>query len=155
VAKRPRTFSPEQVELFLRLESPAIETANAADLDIGPELLGAVHEALRDARGRGLSRERIVDRMNAALPELERPITPRQAYAWTAQSKEFHELPARYVPALCWALGSDLPLRVLANALGYELVDRRDAAALRLGQLSVTRAQLTREERALREQLGG
>lgn len=155
MAKRPRTFSPDQGELFQRLETPALEAANAADLDIGPELLGAVHEALREARRRGLSRERIVDRMNAALPELERPITPRQAYAWTAQSKEFHELPARYLPALCWALGSDLPLRVLAGALGYELVDRRDAAALRLGQLSVTRAQLTREERALREQLGG
>ncbi|MCC7413332.1 MAG: hypothetical protein IT495_17080 [Gammaproteobacteria bacterium] len=155
MAKPPRNISPKQGDLFQRLESPSLEAANAADLDIGPELLGAVHAALREARGWGLSRERIVDRMNIALPELDRAITARQAYSWTAQSKEYHELPARYLPALCWALGSELPLRVLANALGYDLVDRRDAVALRLGQLSITRAQLTREERTLREQLGG
>lgn len=108
-----------------------------ADLDLGPELLGAIHTALRLARERGWGRERVVDRMNAHLPDADRPVTLRQLYAWTAQSKEFHEFPGRYLPALCAATECDLPLRVLAQSLHLDLVDARQVAAQKLGETQV------------------
>ena len=84
-----------------------------------------------------------------------RVVTKRQLDAWTAQSKEFHELPARCLPALCWATGSDAPLRLLAQALGYELVDAREAAAKRLGEMQIEMARLKREQGVLVKHLGG
>ena len=147
--------APNQGDLLAALDQPTvIDSPNAADLDIGPELLGAMNTAIREARARGLSRERIVDRMNLALPE-RKALTLRQLNAWTASSAEFHEIPARYVPAFCWATGSDAPLRVIAHVLGLDLVDGREAAAKRLGDNLVAEVRLKRERRALTQVLGG
>jgi len=147
---------PSQGDLLAALDQPTvIDSPNAADLDIGPELLGAINTAIREARARGLSRERIVDRMNLALPERAKAVTLRQLNAWTAASAEFHEIPARYVPAFCWATSSDAPLRVIANVLGLDLVDGREAAAKRLGDNLVAEVRLKRERRVLTQVLGG
>lgn len=153
MAKRRAFSTSVQGDLFQQLEEPALAAQRAQDLDIGPELLGAVNQAIRLAKRDGLSRERIVERMNLCLPDAERPVTLRQLNAWTAQSKEFHELPARYLPALCWATGSLLPLLTLAQALGQDLADRRDQAALELGQKLVHQARLGRDVKLLKKLL--
>lgn len=156
-AKPSRKFSSDQQpDLFAGLAEPAvIGRANAPDLDIGPELIGAIHEAQRQAREQlRAGRERIAERMTLALPELGREITKRQLDAWMADSKEFHELPARYLPALCWALGSEEPLRVIARALGYELVDARESALKELGESQIGIARLRRKVGALTKRLG-
>lgn len=145
-----------QGDLFPALADQAvIGRPNAPDLDLGPELLGAVHSALRAAKARGLSRDRIADRMNAALPDLEKPITKRQIDAWMAASKEFHDIPARYLAALCWALESEEPARVIVQALGLGLVDAREAAAKELGEAQVQIARLRRKSGFLAKTLGG
>lgn len=155
MANGRKSSSSDQGDLFQQLEQPALSAAeaNAPDLDINPELLGAINTAIREAKKRGLSRERLVERMNLALPDGGKPITLRQLNAWTAQSKEYHEFPARYLPAFCWATGCHLPLQVLAHPLGLEAVDRRDQAALALGQKLVAKAQLSREVRELQQLL--
>ena len=157
LTKKARVFaSDKQADLFPGLEAlVGIEAPNASDLDIGPELIGALNTALRAARDRGLSRDRVVDRANLCLPELGKRVTKRQLDCWTAVSKEHHELPARYLPALCWATGNDEPLRVLARALGYDLVDAREAAAKRLGEAHVAIGGLRREVQLLTKKLGG
>lgn len=149
--KNGRAVSSDQPDLFQQLEN---EPPPPADLDLGPELLGAIHNALRDARSRGLSRERVVDRMNALLPDLPRQVTVRQLNAWTAQSKEFSEFPARYLPAFCAATESDLPLHVLAQALQLELIDGRAAVARQLGECRIEEARLRRMQRDLHRRLG-
>lgn len=147
------SFASDQPDLFQHLSEPA-RPAPGADLDLGPELLGAIHTALRMARTRGLSRERIVEAMNRHLPELvERPITLRQLNCWTASSKEFSEFPARYLPAFCSATDCDLPLRVLAQALGRELIDARDLVAKQLGETQAELCRLRREANALTRSL--
>lgn len=151
--KRKEVFTANQPDLFQQLERPAAVEADA-DLDINPELLGAINTAIREARARGLSRERIVDRMNKQLPSLDRPLTLRQLNAWTAVSQEYKEFPARYLPAFCAATDCDLPMRVLAQPIGRELVDAREAAALKLGTSVVEAARLRREQLALRKTLG-
>ncbi|MCK5772034.1 hypothetical protein [Algiphilus sp.] len=143
----------DQPDLFQQLEEPT--PPPHLDLDIGPELLGALHTALRQARTRGLSRERVVDAMNRYLPDLARPITLRQLNAWTAASKEFSEFPARYVAAFCVATECDLPMRVLASAIGADLYDAREADARRLGESLIEAARLRREQSDIRRRLGG
>jgi hypothetical protein len=154
VPTRHRSLSSDQADLFQRLEQPA-RVSPEADMDLGPELLGAINTALREARARGLSRERVVDEMNRVLPNSTKRITVRQLNAWTAQSKEFHEFPARYLPAFCVATDCDLPQRVLAQAIGADLVDVRESAALRLGQSLIESARLKREQNTLKRTLGG
>lgn len=148
-----QNFGGVQGDLFQCLAEPA-EPAPAADLDIHYELLGAISHCLREARARGLSRERVVDAMNRLLPEMERPITLRQLNAWTASSKEYSEFPARYLPAFCAAVGSTQPVLVLARAIGRELVDAREAAAKRLGEAQIEAARLRREAKELLKYLG-
>lgn len=145
-----------QGDIFQQLaEHDAIEAADAFDLDIGPELSGAVNQAIRQGKKQGLSRDRIVERMNLCLPDMEKEITLRQLNAWTAQSKEFHEFPARFLPAFCWATGSILPVLAIANAINHDLVDGREHKAMELGNTLVESARLTRKAKALKQQLGG
>ena len=125
------------------------ETEN---LDIHLEVLGAVSFALREARRRGLSRERIVDAMNERLPDAN--ITPRKLSAWSAESKDDHPFPARYLPAFCAATDCDLPLRVLARTLGLEVIDDRGLAAMRVGEMQAEAARLERGAKEILKKLG-
>lgn len=154
VNNKPK-FTTKQADLFQQLEQPT-ELAADADLNINLELLGAINTAIRQAKARGLSRDRIVDRMNHHLggTEQEPILTLRQLNAWTAVSQEYKEFPARYLPAFCAATDCDLPLRVLAHAIKRDLVDNREAAALRLGESLVESARLAREQRDLKRTLG-
>jgi hypothetical protein len=132
-----------------------LDSPNVGDMDIGPELRGAMHAALRQARdSNGWTRDRVVDRMNLALPELQKAITKRQLDSWMAESKEFHEFPLRYAAAFCWATGSAEPARVLIKTLGFDLVDARDVAALELGEAQVGIARLRRKAAVLTKTLG-
>ncbi len=127
---------------------------NAPALDIGPELMGAINTALREARALGYSRERIVDRMNACLHDRERALTLRQLNSWTASSKEHHPFPLDCLAAFSWATSCAEPLRVLARALGFDLVDAREQAAKELGEMQVELARLRRKSGELTKQLG-
>lgn len=151
MAKQRKKFASDtQGDLFRQMaEASPLAAIRDTDLDLGPEMLGALHKAIRHAKTQGWGRERIVERMNRVLPELAKPITLRQLYNWTATSKEFSEFPVRYLPAFCWATQCDEPLRVLNQALGFDLVDARERLALELGQLRIERARASREERAI------
>lgn len=151
LGNRSPDFSSVQPDLFQQLAQAA---PVRADLDINLELLGAISASLRDALDRQLSRERIVDLMNERLPHLPKKLTIRQLYSWTAVSKEYHDFPARFLPAFCAAVDSDEPLRVLARALSQDLVDAREQAAKRLGELQIESARNRRQMHALARQLG-
>lgn len=156
MANSDKSFTSNQLDIFQRLaDEDALEASTAVDLDIGPELQGAINFGIRDSKKRGLSRERIVERMNLCLPDLDKPITLRQLNAWTAQSKEFSEFPARFLPAFSWACGCTLSVQVLAQAVNHDLVDRREKIALELGQTLVQSANLTRKANGLKKQLTG
>jgi hypothetical protein len=138
-AKRPRDFSSNQGDLFPGLDQPpVIHRPNAPDLTVAAEFLGKVDGAMRRAcSSRNLSRARIADRMNLALPGLKKPITKRMVDSWMADSKEFHQLPAIYLPAFCWAVEDHSAMEVLVSALGNEMVDAEELAAKEIGQATV------------------
>jgi hypothetical protein len=132
--KQAAVFSGDQRDLFERLEVPAIEDQAAVDLDIGPELTGAINTAIRNAKAKGLSRERIVDQMNQLMPDLPKSITKRQLDCWTAGSVDYSEFPARYLAAFCRVTGCEQPLRLLAQVIGFDLVDARERLIKELGE---------------------
>lgn len=150
--KPSRFLTPDQGDFFPGLASPW-DAGNAPALDLGVELMGALCAALREARGRGLSRERVVERMNLCLAPVA--ITLRQLNTWTAPSADGKRLPAEFLPAFCWAVGSVEPLRVLAAPISHDLVDRRDQLAVELGRAEVEAARLRRQAGELKRQLGG
>jgi hypothetical protein len=147
----------ETPDLFQQLDGiePAHLAANAPDLNIELEFRGALAYCLREASKRGLSRERIVDRMNQALPGLRKKITKRMLDGWTAASSEDRPFPAVYLPAFLWAcLGYLAPLDVLARVLGLHLMDEQEITAAELGKALAEQAQVSKRKRLLLKQLG-
>lgn len=156
MAKDKQKITSNQADIFQQLaKANEIEASEACDLDIGPELQGSINSAIREAKKRGFSRDRIVERMNLCLQDIEKSVTTRQLNAWTAQSKEFSEFPARFIPAFCWATSSILPVLALANAIHHDLVDGREHKAMELGLALVQSAGLARKANALKQELGG
>ena len=149
-------FTSIQPDLFQRLDQrePEYLSANAPDLYIEPEFMGAVAYALREAKKHGLSRERIVERMNLCLPE-EQHITKRQLDAWCAQSKEHNPFPAKYLPAFIWAVrGIVSPIEVITRALGLVVLDEQEQLAAELGRAAMAKAEAAKRERTIKQKLG-
>ncbi len=155
-AKTKRVISSNQGDLFPGLDQPpVIHRPNAPDLTVAAAFLGMVDAAMRRAASsRNLSRARIADRMNQALPGVKKAITERMVNSWMADSKEFHKLPAEYLPAFCWAVEDDSAMHVLVNALGCEMVDAEALAAKQIGEHTVEIAVRRRHVALLTRKLG-
>ncbi len=154
--KEQEKITSIQPDLFQRLmdHEPDYLSANAPDLDIEQEFMGAIKYALRLAKKNGLSRERIVDRMNLCLPE-ELYITKRQLDAWCAESKEYHHFPAIYLSAFVWAAGGIIsPLEILSQALGLHLLDEHEQLASELGRSMLAKVQASNTEKRIKKQFG-
>lgn len=156
MAKTKQSFTGNQVDIFQQLaKEDALEAATAVDMNIEQEFIGALNYCIRAAKNKGLSRERIVERMNLCLQNRNRAVTLRQLNAWTAASKEYSDFPGWMLPAFCWACSGDLTIQVLAQTIGRDLVDKREQIALELGQTLVQSANLTRKANDLKKQLTG
>lgn len=143
-------FTGNQLDIFQQLETSPLEHENAPDLDLSTELRGAMNKALREGKGRGQSRDHIVDRMNLCLPK-EHHITKRKLDAWLAKSKEDHNTPAAWLPAFCWATNSIYPFLVLLEPLGFDVADQRDRLVAELGQTLIKKSQATRQANQIRK----
>ncbi|MFW2440922.1 MAG: hypothetical protein ACN4GR_16320 [Arenicellales bacterium] len=157
LVKNVEPFSGEQPDLFRQLEdhTPALHADNAPDFDLEDSLRITIKEMLRDARNRyGLSRDRIVERINLCLPETNH-ITTRKLNAWSAGSKEDHPVPAWVLPALCWAChGNMSPMSLLSNVLGLHLIDETEYLAAQLGRAVTDKAAAAKTEKLIKAKLG-
>lgn len=156
MVNREEKLTADQGDLFLQLgeHTPAFQAENAPDLFIEPELRGALAYCLREAKKHGLSRERVLERMNLCLPE-EKHVTLRQLNGWLAASAEDRPFPAEMLPAFVWAVrGIVAPVEVITRVLGLHVMDEQEAMAAELGETILTKARATQRERLLRKQLG-
>ncbi|HFE31891.1 MAG TPA: hypothetical protein ENJ17_01120 [Gammaproteobacteria bacterium] len=157
MVNRQEKFTTNQPDLFQQLEEAesAWLADNAPDLYIRDELRGAMAYALREARKYGLSRQRVVERMNLCLPE-EALVSERQLNGWLASSAEDRPMPAEYLPALVWAVrGIVSPVEVLTRALGLHLIDEHEHIAAELGKTLVEEQRARQRKRTLQIRLGG
>ena len=153
------TSDEDQPDLFQKFgATPDYLSANAPFLDIEQEFLGAITACIRAARDKGLSRDRIVERMNLCLADPENPtpiVTKRQLNGWTATSQEYRLFPAIYLPAFIWACTGNLqPLNVLSGPLGLVVVNRREQDAMELGRIAMAKAKNSKDERLIKQRLG-
>jgi len=157
VAKDDKKITTIQPDLFQQLSDhePEYLSGNAPDLDIEYEFMGAVKYALREAKKVGLSRERIVERMNLCFADEVFHISKRQLDAWCANSKEYHHFPAIYLDAFIWATGGIVsPMKVLVGALGMHLIDKNELLAAELGKTAIKRAEAAKTEKWIKRKLG-
>jgi len=153
VENNDKKITTIQPDLFQQLgnQEPDYLSENAPDLDIEQEFMGQVKYVLRQSKKRGLSRDRIIERMNLCLPE-ELHITKRQLDAWCAESKEYHHFPAIYLPAFIWAVRGVLtPIEVLTGALDLVVLDEQEQLAAELGRSMLTKVQASKTERLIKK----
>lgn len=153
MANNDENFSSKQPDLFQQLgnHEPEYLSDNAPDLDIEQEFMGQIKFVLRTAKKRGLTRERIVDRMNLCLPDALQ-VTKRQLDSWCAESKEYHLFPAIYLPAFIWSVrGVITPLEVLTSVLGLVVLDEHEQLAAELGRSVLTKVQASNIERRIKK----
>jgi hypothetical protein len=63
----------------------------------------------------------------------------------TAPSKVEYRFPAEVLPAFCYITGSVEPLKVLAEAVGFEIVDEEESKDLKLLRLMKEKERIERE----------
>lgn len=156
MVKKTKNIPTNQGDFFHQLENESpLENLSYRDLDLGNELRGVISGCIRRARELGLSRQRIVDEMNALMPDIDKPLTIRQLNSWTASSTEYKEFPLRYIAAFCAVTQDTSPLRLITNSINYELIDARGLAAVELGRTVAEKSLLTHRERELKAKLNG
>lgn len=67
---------------------------------------------------------------------------------WVAETKD-NLIPVQLLPAFCWAAESILTLKVLADGLGAQVVDAREAKLLALAKIEREAERLARARRRL------
>jgi len=159
MVNKAKSFTDKQSDIFQQLETPPEEAAftDGVDLDNVMELRGAMATALKNARRRGITRERVVEEMNRFLPELpkHKRITLRKINAWMAASQEDKEFPARFISAFCAATQCNLPARVIAQTINMDISDPRELMAQEFGEIEIQRAILAKRATQLKNSIGG
>lgn len=116
--------------------------------DVSDSLRAAMKATIRKCP---LSRYEIAARMSELL---ERDVTKTMIDSWLSETKEYHRIPAEYLPAFCRVVKSPESLRALALVLGMDLADGDDLVGLKLVRLQRKRKRIENEEQELRRKAG-
>jgi len=121
-----------------QLEFPELSEAKAGSLDLDHELRAwLVRAASRSSFSRAIVAARVGELVGRT--DLSQAVFD----AWCAESKEGYRVPAAYIPALCVVLRDDGGLRIMAQALGCDVIgpQERDALDLTRKRLQLERLQ--------------
>ncbi|KAA0257188.1 hypothetical protein FHQ18_11530 [Deferribacter autotrophicus] len=100
-------------------------------------------EALSEAvRGSKYSREEIVSLLHGLTGH---KITKQFFDQMTAPSKINHRFPAELLPAFCFITGNIEPLKILIEAIGFEMVDEEESKELNLLRLMKEKERIEKE----------
>lgn len=109
----------------------------------------AVGAALRDAAGRGESRDEIARRMTERMGQ---PVRRSVLDAYASEAREDRVISAPRFWALLEATGDRRLLEMMAEPLGWAVVERRHVPVIKLAAVMERQADLHRRARALRQQ---
>jgi len=133
---------PGQLSLFDLLKQEQAQRLESATgrLCIEVKLQAAVKQAVKQAP---MSRETLADTMT----ELSgRRITPSMINNWLAESHP-HDIPTKFIPALCIASGCNAPLQVQNDAVGIFTLPGADALRAEIQKLDEEVHELQAEKR--------
>lgn len=147
----PRT--PASQMSLLDWQSPrpvvAFEPARVRAATLHGQIARAVAEALRDAAASGIAREEIAARMTAILGER---ISKTMLDAYASQAREDHSIGLARFVALIQATGDRRLLELLAEPMGWAVVERADLALIELAALREHHDEVTRQMKLLQLQ---
>ncbi len=126
-------------------------------LDLEPLIKSALHNAARESR---LSREQLVDRANAIaarsgvrLNKNAKKLSLEVLEKWLNPADRDHMPSLNALQVLMLALENQDPLRVLARAMGAELLSAQEAKLLQAAKLEREIKQLQQQKKRLEAQL--
>lgn len=124
--------TPRTMDMF---RDPIPDT-RPGGLAMGEEVRGLLVDAIRDARDKGLSRERIADGMTRVIGE---PVTVDQLNTWTATSKRGWRFPLEYLAAFAAVTGDTSLLGRVCERLGGMYLPAREAIVAKIGMAEMER----------------
>lgn len=127
---------------------PFFHTSETPNYHIHSLIKDAISESLKKCRN---SRHQVAAKMSEVL---NTDITKSQLDSWSAESKEFHRIPAEYVPAFCYASENNLLLKVIVTPVkGVQLIENKDAIKLEITKLNDEIKRIRDQKRYLEERL--
>jgi hypothetical protein len=125
-----------------RFEDRLVRAAKLKD-----RLALAVAVALRDADARGLRREKIARRMSDFLGER---VSLNVLNAYASQAREDHTISVPRLMALVHATGDQRLLELIAEPLGFAVIERRFVQVIELASVQAKAEELERHAREMR-----
>lgn len=123
----------------------------AGSLGCAIEIAATMADAIDRARERGMTREMIATAMSYHLGET---MSENMLNAYTAQSREKHEINLRRAMAFDAALGEDVLLNLYAQKRGgRRVISEEEAAYIELGRIHQEEKDLADRKRALQAML--
>lgn len=123
----------------------------AGSLACGIEIAAAMADAIDRARERGITRDMIVSNMSYHLGET---MSENMLNAYTAQSRDKHEINLRRAMAFDAAIGEDVLLSLYAQKRGgRRVITDEEAAYIELGRIHQEEKDLAERKRALQAML--
>jgi hypothetical protein len=127
------------------------DAEKAGSLACGIEIAATMADSLALAQERGTTRDAVADKMSHLLGER---ITAHVLNAYTATSKDKHEVSLRRAIAFDAALGEDVMLGLFARKRGgRKIITAEEAAYIELGRIHQAEKELAERKRALQAML--
>lgn len=148
----PRAPHPGQLSL-LEWEPPQpvvrFEPARVRAATLSGQIARAVSEALRDAAAAGTPREEIAARMSVITGER---ISKSMLDAYASQAREQHAISLPRFLALVQATADRRLLELLAEPMGWAVIERADLPLIELARLQAHADDVDRRIKAVRQQ---
>jgi hypothetical protein len=135
---------PPQPDLFMGLSDAP------GSLACGVEICAVMSAAIDQARDRGISREDICLRMSCLLSE---NVSVAMLNAYTAKSRETHEISLRRAMAFDAATETDCLLALYVSKRGLRVVTEEEAAYIELGRIQHQEKELSERKKLARLQI--
>jgi hypothetical protein len=154
----------ESIKLKDAVYYQALEIMDEEDLEVGRQSLNPVSElkaALnRAARGSGLSRAQVVDKLNVLI-QMENLrtrgkdglVTEAMLDKWLAPGALDEMPPVKLLPIVCAALESLEPLAALARPLGAAVIGEGEQLLLEMARAQLEEKRAAKRRRRLAEQV--
>lgn len=147
-----RPLGPAQPDL-LDWQAPQpvarFEPARVRAASLAGQIARAVAEALRGAAERGIPREEVAARMSAITGER---VSRQMLDAYASQAREEHAIGLARFVALVQATGDRRLLELLAEPMGWAVIEREDLALIELGALREHADEIARRMKLLQAQ---
>lgn len=152
VSRRPDPNQPSLLEWQAPQPVAAFEPARVRAATLHGQIARAVAECLRDAAAAGLAREAVAERMSGILGA---KVTKTMLDAYASQAREEHGISLARFIALMQATGDRRLLELLAEPMGWAVIERADLPLIELAALQEHQDEIQRRMKALQAHARG